>query len=174
MNSFFEPFKDSFLIKILLAIILFLYSLFSNAQVDKNTEVYKTLKSNDSIIFERAFNHCELEKLAPIIAQNFEFYHDVSGIQNREAFMAAIKNNVCSKPGNYARQLVTNSLEVYELKNNGVLYGAIQKGKHKFQEKQKGVLNTVGIADFTHLWILKNNKWVLKRVLSYNHLPFSE
>ena len=60
------------------------------------------------------------------------------------------------------------------MKNNGELYGAIQKGKHNFQEKQNGKLITVGIADFTHLWILESNIWKLKRVLSYNHMPYSE
>ena len=86
----------------------------------------------------------------------------------------AIKNNLCSNPGNNKRNLVENSLQVYPLNNNGKLYGAIQKGKHTFQQKLNGTFKTVGIADFTHLWILENKKWKLKRVLSYNHLPYSE
>ncbi len=174
MNSFLEPFKDSIIIKMLLAIILFFFSLFTNAQVDKNSELYKTLKSKDSIIFERAFNKCEIQKLEPIIAEDIEFYHDVSGAQNRSEFMKAVKNNVCSNPGNFTRQLIKSSLEVFSLKNKGIVYGAIQKGKHTFQAKQNGVFKTVGIADFTHLWIIENNKWKLKRVISYNHKPFSE
>lgn len=174
MNSFLEPFKDSFIIKILIAIILFLYSSAMNAQVDKNSDIYKTLKSKDSIIFERAFNKCEIEKLTPIIAENFEFYHDVAGIQNKKEFLSAIKNNICTNPGNFSRQLVKNSLEVFELKNNGELYGVIQEGKHTFQEKNNSKMKTFGIANFTHLWILENKKWKLKRVLSYNHKPYSE
>lgn len=174
MNSFLEPFKESIVLKLLLAISTLLFSLITTAQVDKNTQLYKTLKSKDSIIFERSFNNCELEKLEPIIAENFEFYHDVAGIQNREQFINAVKNNICSNPGNHTRQLVENSLEVYPLNNNGKLYGAIQRGKHTFQEKQNSVLKTVGIANFTHLWLLENNEWKLKRVLSYNHLPYTE
>ena len=110
----------------------------------------------------------------PIIADNFEFYHDINGIQDRNGFITAIKKNLCTNPGNYKRQLVKESLEVFSLKNEGELYGAIQKGKHTFQEKQNGKLTTVGIANFTHLFILEKNIWKLKRVLSYNHKPYSE
>ena len=153
---------------------MLLYSFVSNAQIDKNSELFKTLKSNDSIIFKRAFNLCEIEKLDPIIADNFEFYHDLGGVQDKKKFINAIKTNLCTNPGNNKRTLVPGSLEVHQLKNNGVLYGAIQKGKHTFQQKQNTEFKTVGIADFTHLWILENNIWKLKRVLSYNHKPLSD
>lgn len=172
--NFLEPLKDSILIKILLTIILLLSSLVMNAQVDKTSDLYKTLKAKDSIIFERVFNKCELEKLEPIIAENIEFYHDIAGIQDKKGFTDAIKNNVCSSPGMNKRKLVKNSLSVFEMKNNNKLYGAIQRGKHTFQQKIDGKMQTVGIADFTHLWILENDKWKLRRVLSYNHKPYSE
>ena len=173
MNAFLEPFKESILVKIILFLAMLFYSFFSNAQVDKNSNLFKTLKAKDSIIFERTFNLCELEKLDPIIAKDFEFYHDVAGIQNREDFLKAVKNNICNNRGINKRNLVKNSLEVHQLKNNGILYGAIQRGKHTFQQKINGVFKTVGIADFTHLWILENKKWKLKRVLSYNHKPYT-
>lgn len=147
------------------------YSFVINAQLERNSNLFKTLKAKDSIIFKRAFNLCEIEKLDAIIADNFEFYHDLGGLQNKEKFILAIKTNLCTNPGNNKRNLVKNSLEVYQLKDKGVLYGAIQRGKHTFQQKQNSVFKTVGIADFTHLWILENKKWKLKRVLSYNHKP---
>ena len=134
------------------------YSFIMNAQVEKSTELFKILAAKDSILFERTFNNCENEKLDPIIADNFEFYHDVVGIQNKEMFVKAIKNNICKNPRNMKRNLDTESLEVFPLKNNGVLYGAIQTGKHTFQEKQNSIFTTVGIANFTHLWILENNQ----------------
>jgi len=174
MNSFLAPFKDYFLIKIFISIIAFLYTFIMNAQVEKSSDLYKILAAKDSILFERTFNKCEIEKLDTLIAENFEFYHDVAGIQNKEEFKNAVKNNICKNPGNIKRNLVSESLEVFPLKNNGVLYGAIQTGKHTFQEKQQGNFKTVGIANFTHVWILENNQWKLKRVLSYNHLPYSE
>ncbi|QTD38227.1 nuclear transport factor 2 family protein [Polaribacter batillariae] len=173
MNSFLEFFKDSLLIKIIIAIILFLFHFISNAQESKNSELYQILKSKDSIIFENAFNTCNFKELETIISNNFEFYHDVGGIQNKKQFFKTVKENICPNPDNFARNLVENSLEVFPMKKNGQLYGAIQKGKHTFQEKQNGKLTTIGIADFTHLWILENKIWKLKRVLSYNHKPYS-
>jgi hypothetical protein len=173
MKSFLEPFKDSILLKILLALMMFLYTWITNGQVDRTSELYKILKSKDSVLFERTFNKCELAKLEPILTKDFEFYHDLVGIQNRKEFMNAMKNNICAHPGNIKRQLVKKSLTVFPLKNNGILYGAIQKGKHTFLEKDRTKMKTVGIADFTHVWILENKRWKLKRVLSYNHAPFS-
>ena len=174
MNSFFDPFKESILLKIIIAIFAFLYSFIMNAQVEKSTDLFKILAAKDSILFERTFNKCEIEKLDPIIAENFEFYHDVVGIQNKAEFVNAVKNNICKNPGNMRRNLVFGSLEVFPLLNNVEIYGAIQTGKHTFQEKQQGNFKTVGIANFTHVWILENKQWKLKRVLSYNHLPYTE
>jgi hypothetical protein len=121
MKSFLEPFKESILLKILLALMIFLYTWITNGQVDRTSQRYKTLKSKDSILFESTFNRCELEKLEPILADDFEFYHDIVGIQNRRAFIAAMKNNICAHPGNVKRQLVPKSLAVFPLKNNGIL-----------------------------------------------------
>lgn len=174
MNSFLELFEKSNLGKIVLVLIMLVYSLFSNAQVDKNSEIYKTLKIKDSIIFERVFNHCEVEKLALIIADDIEFYHDIVGVQNRDEFINAVKNNICSNPGTFTRKLVENSLEVHHLKNNGKIYGAIQNGKHDFYRKENNTLRKTGTAQFTHLWILENKKWKLKRVLSFDHKDATE
>ena len=174
MNSFLKPFEKSYLYKIIFVFIMFIYSLFSNAQVDKNSEIYKVLKANDSIIFDRAFNNCEVDKLELIIAEDIEFYHDIVGVQNREEFINAVKNNICSNPGTYTRKLVQNSLEVHQLKNNGTIYGAIQKGKHDFYVKENNKIRKTGTAQFTHLWILENEKWKLKRVLSFDHKDATE
>ena len=68
------------------------------------------------------------------------------------------------------RELEEESLEVYILKDNGKVYGALQKGIHKFygeeENKPKYLTST---ADFTHLWIIEDGEWKLKRVISYNH-----
>lgn len=174
MNIFLNYFKEIYLVKIIVAILLFFFSFSSTAQVDKNSELYKIIKSKDSTLFEIVFNKCEMEKIDEIISENIEFYHDLAGIQNREEFINAIKNNICSNPGVNQRSLVLSTLEVYSMENNGKLYGAIQTGKHTFQQKINDKMQTVGIANFTHLWLLENNIWKLKRILSYNHKPFTE
>ncbi|MDH6250555.1 hypothetical protein M2347_000282 [Chryseobacterium sp. H1D6B] len=45
----------------------------------------------------------------------------------------------------------------------------IQEGNHEFFRLNKGKWNKTGRAKFTHLWILEDGKWKLKRVLSYDH-----
>ena len=73
------------------------------------------------------------------------------------------------------RELVEGSLKVYLLKNNGVLYGAVQMGIHKFYaiEKDKPEYLT-STAKFTHLWKLENGEWKLSRVISYDHQAISK
>lgn len=174
MKEILNTFKDHLLIKFFITIAALLLAIVSNAQVDKNSVLFKTLKAKDSIIFERTFNKCELEKLEPIIAENFEFYHDKGGIQDRTAFMKSVQKNVCGNPNfKLLRKLVKGSLEVFPLENKGKLYGAIQRGKHTFHIRKNGKVTPDGVALFTHLWILENNTWRLKRVLSFNHLPYT-
>ena len=106
------------------------------------------------------------------ISDDLEFYHDQGGLTtNKEDFLNAVKNNICSKPEmKPIRKIVQGSLEVFPLYENGKLYGAIQKGVHDFyiREPSKELYKTSS-AKFTHVWILNNNEWILKRVLSYDH-----
>ncbi|WP_439131653.1 nuclear transport factor 2 family protein [Polaribacter sp.] len=169
MPYFLAVFKSTFITKKLLTILLLVFSFVVSAQIDRNSNLYKTLKVKDSIIFNRGFNHCEVEKIESVIANNFEFYHDIVGIQNKTEFINAIKTNLCTKPGIFSRKLVINSLQVYSLKNNGKVYGAIQKGFHNFYRKENDKTRKTGTAQFTHLWILENKQWKLKRVLSFDH-----
>jgi hypothetical protein len=154
--------------------ILFFFGIgFSlNAQSDSYSEVYKSLKANDSLIFERAFNNCELQYMEELISDDMEFYHDIAGITNsKEQFIQTMKDGVCrpnsaTKP---TRELVEGSMELFLLKNNGKVYGAIQNGIHKFFETTNGTKVAGSIAKFSHVWILENDKWFLKRVLSFDH-----
>ncbi len=63
-------------------------------------------------------------------------------------------------------------MEVFPLykDNSQVLYGAIQNGVHDFDQQYEGeVARKTNTARFTHLWIIENGDWKLKRVLSYDH-----
>ena len=78
---------------------------------------------------------------------------------------------MCSTPERKPiRKLVDGSLDVFPLYNEGILYGAIQNGVHEFyiKEPDKELYKT-NIAPFTSLWIIEENQWKLKRVLSYDH-----
>ena len=143
-------------------------------QVDSTSELFQQLEKKDSLLFNVGFNTCNMSQFEELVSEDFEFYHDKGGITNSKAkFILAFKEGLCKSPTTYQsrRELVAGSLEVFELKNNGEVYGAIQRGKHHFFEKSTGKPETSGnIARFTHLWILENNEWKLTRSLSYDHL----
>ena len=143
------------------------------AQVDKNSELFNTLKAKDSILFKVGFNKCEIDKSAEIITDDLEFYHDNSGFSNsKEEFIQAMKTGIC-RPSNTEkvyRFLVKESLEVFPMYDNGTLYGALQNGKHYFSTSESMTYDeSDNYALFSHLWIIENGEWKLKRVISYNH-----
>lgn len=141
------------------------------AQVDERSELFHALAENDSLLFVEGFNKCNREKFEGLMAADLEFYHDTGGFQDREDFFIAYSNNICSgsekKP---IRKLIPGTLMVFELRDNGEIYGAIQRGEHEFyiKEPDKEMYKT-SFARFTHLWLLEDGEWILKRVLSYDH-----
>ncbi|MEI9908213.1 MAG: serine hydrolase [Bacteroidota bacterium] len=158
--------------KRLLSLLLIVCSVtLANGQIATNSELFQSLKKQDSIFFERSFNLCDLEYLNKAIHKNLIFFHDQGGIQNRNDFLENTKNNICSNPRQKPiRKLEENSLQVFPLYNDGKLYGAIQSGIHDFyiREPNKEDVRT-SRAKFTHVWLLENGDWLLKEVLSYDH-----
>ncbi len=142
-----------------------------NAQEKKDSELFKTLKEKDHLLFNVGFNTCDISQFEKIVSENFEFYHDKSGITNSKAdFISSIKGWLCKADYKSVRELLEDSLEVYPLYNNGVLYGAIQTGKHRFYEFEKDNSKQFrSIAKFNHLWKLENGEWRIIRILSYDH-----
>lgn len=143
------------------------------AQVDRNSELFKTLKANDSILFKIGFNKCEVEKSAELMSEDLEFYHDNSGVSNsKEEFIDAMRSGICRENNleKVYRFLVEDSIEVFPMYDNGKLYGALQNGKHYFSTvKNMTYKESNNYALFSHLWIIENDQWQLKRVISYNH-----
>jgi len=154
----------------LLIHLLFL-AIVANAQVEKSSELYKTIKEKDSLLFNIGFNNCDIIQFKKLVSDNFEFYHDQGGITNSKSeFIQSIENGLCALDYKPKRVLDVKSLDIFPLHNNGVLYGAIQTGTHRFYaiEKNKNEYLT-SVARFTHLWILENGNWKLNKGLSYDH-----
>jgi len=158
----------------LLVLVFFVQLASANSEQDE--QLFSQFIELDNLLFEESFNKCRVEVLPPLIMEDFEFYHDVGGVQNRTEFLKAIKDNICSNPNKKPmRKLVSGSMEIFSLKNNGILYGVVQRGIHEFYIKETGKkIYKNGIAKFTHLWILDDGKWKLKRVLSFDHQPASD
>ena len=160
------------IMKFFIPLLCLLNFSFSYAQIEINSELFKTLKAKDSLLFDRAFNACESNYLQELISEDFEFYHDQSGITNsKETFLNGMKQGICNpnNPTKSRRELV-GTLKVFPLFDNGKLYGAIQMGTHRFFEKTEDQPERAGsTAQFTHVWYLEEEEWKLIRVLSYNH-----
>ena len=146
------------------------------AQNNSDSDLFNTLKANDSLMFNVGFNTCDLKQFENLMSDDLEFYHDKTGITNSiSEFINVMKSGICNPSSTFKarRELIKGSLEVYPLYNNGILYGAIQTGKHRFFEKnmnQPEKAEKAGsTAKFIHLWILEDNQWKLKRILSYDH-----
>ena len=158
-------------IKKIIFLLALLLSTFLSAQVAKDSELFLALKKHDSLFFEKSFNECDLAFLEKAIHLDLVFYHDQGGIQNKTTFLESVKNNICSNPSQKPiRKVKSDSLEVFPLYENGVLYGVVQNGMHEFYIREQGKKDVLtSTARFTHVYLWTNSQWILKEVLSYDH-----
>ena len=150
----------------ILSILLTTFSAF--AQVDKNSDLYKTVLAKDSLLFDVGFNHCDIKQFENLLSDNLKFYHDKDGISDKTKFLTDLKNGICNNQTNrqVERFLVKESTEIFPLYKIGVLYGAVQNGEHKFSEKRE---SQGGIAKFTNVWQLESGEWKLTTSFSFDH-----
>jgi len=161
-----------FQLKSILVGILFFQIQIGFSQEEKTSTLYKTIMSKDSLLFDIGFNTCDIKQFENLYTEDFEFYHDKDSVSDKARFLKTFKSGICSptRKYNYRRELISGSTEIYPLFKNGILYGAIQMGTHRFYETSAGNPEQAGsFAKFTHLWLLKNKEWKLARSLSYNH-----
>ncbi|HEY9030057.1 MAG TPA: serine hydrolase [Kangiella sp.] len=150
---------------------IYLVSLAAMTQQVHALSLAEELAQQDAELFKRGFNECDTAYLQQHVSDDLVFYHDQSGIQNKEQFMSNVVKNICSnsteKP---IRKLVDGSIETFPLHKNGNLYGAIQHGIHDFYIRKTGEPDRLtSTAEFTHVWLKVDNNWLLANVLSYAH-----
>lgn len=162
--------------KLIFTAVLMLLAENSIAQVSKNSNLFIELKKADSLMFNEGFNKCNYNALKKVLHKDLEFFHDVGGTQNLEQFYNTFSKNICGNTSRKPiRKLMNETLETYPLKNNGKLYGAIQKGEHKFYIKEPNKeLYITGEAKFINTWVLQNGEWKAKQILSYDHKPIEK
>jgi ketosteroid isomerase-like protein len=114
-----------------------------------------------------AYNNCNIEAFTNFFTEDLEFYHDKGGMTtSRDEMIAKTRQNLCSKPGwKIRREAVEGTFKVYPLEG----YGAVLTGDHRFYITENGKEQLSGVAKFTHIWLLKDGKWKMARVLSYDH-----
>ncbi|MBI2272368.1 MAG: class A beta-lactamase-related serine hydrolase [Bacteroidetes bacterium] len=158
--------------RFLYALFMLTVSLTSQAQISKDSKLYRTILSKDSLLFNVGFNTCNIAQFEALVCDQLEFFHDQGGYADRTKFLNDLRNGLCKSPADFQarRELLPETTEIFALYNNGTLYGVIQQGMHQFFEKQPNKPEKMGSsARFTHLWLLENNEWKLSKVLSYEH-----
>ena len=147
----------------LVAVLLAAAPAHINPQTAPATDaLFQTIQSLDTQLFD-AYNHCDLEKLGSLLANDLEFYHDKTGLsRGRAALVEGVKNNICGK---VTRELVPGTLEVYPIAD----YGAVEIGVHRFHHPGHETAESVGEAKFIHLWQKKDGAWKVTRVISFDH-----
>lgn len=149
----------------LLLFILFSSALFSQDadKIKANGSLEHEILKMDSLFFNIAFNKCDLKLYKKIMSPDIEFYDDRSGLNTSfETEIASFKDR-CSRLFAVTRKLV--SATVHVLGN----YGAVQIGVHEFYEDGKKVQR----GKFITIWERKEDSWILKRAISYDHEPVS-
>ena len=157
-----------------LSTALFLSALLpATAPAQDTRPLAQQVAEADQALFRAIFDDCDPEALKGMVTDDFEFYHDKWGqiARSREEFVKSIRG-MCERQRagtdfKGRRVLLKESLEVFPMKG----YGAIESGRHDFFKVEPGKPDVpTEHARFTHLWKLDNGRWLLARVLSYDHV----
>jgi len=159
--------KKIFLFPVLLVGML-LGSVLSGPRAQSSAtpqSLFDTVQSLDTKLFD-AYNHCDLTTVSSMVAEDLEFYHDVTGFSaGRQSLLDGLKENICGK---VTRELVPGTLEVYPIAH----YGAVEIGVHRFHHP--GDPTNIGEAKFITLWQNEDGVWKITRALSFDHHPFTK
>lgn len=81
-------------------LFFFLFLLLVNnsyAQVNKGSELFKTMVLMDSIIFHEGYNNCNITVMEVAIHEAFVMYHDKAGIiSGKDKMVAGIRDGICN------------------------------------------------------------------------------
>ncbi len=131
----------------------------------------KVMKADS--LFWSGYNSCDLGLQERLIADDIEFYHDKGGVtMGKTAMLASIEKNLCGPDYRLRRVPLDSTVKIHLLKSADTVYGALITGEHVFYLKPSGKPERLdGHALFANLWLLKEGKWKMSRVLSYDHGP---
>ena len=151
-------------------LVLFLLTVPLFAQDEKDT-LAATIRHEDAAFWD-AYNRCDVTEMAQYFWADVEFYHDKGGLTvGLGPFIETLKNGLCGKPNfRLRREPIPDTVKIYPLQKNGVIYGAVLSGEHYFYINDSGKPEyRDGVAKFFHVWLLKDGTWKMARAVSYDH-----
>ncbi|MEH6307739.1 nuclear transport factor 2 family protein [Olivibacter sp. CPCC 100613] len=159
---------------LILTLTCFVFS-FQQAFAQAQTKEIEALVHQQDSLFWEGYNRCDIELQGQLISDDVEFYHDKGGItRGKAALLASIKNNLCSSNFRLRREPIKETIKIHLLRSGESVYGALITGEHLFYVKEENKNERLdGHALFANLWLLKDGKWLMSRVLSYDHGPAS-
>jgi hypothetical protein len=120
------------------------------------------IMQQDSLLFQ-AFNSKDVPGMKTLFSEDLEIFQDNTGYrtyaQTVESFGALFL-----KDYTLTRTLLPATVEIYPIKD----YGAIMTGSHQFCHPENGKVECATFK-FLHIWKRSNGKWVLNRIVTYDH-----
>lgn len=128
------------------------------------TIISKEIYTQDSLFFS-AFNKCDTTTYRTFLTNDFEFYHDLGGLHYIEEEMQSMRE-MCARNSHIRRALLKTTLGTQPIGKDR----ALEIGIHRFYHTNPGQKEKLsGTYKFIHLWVNKQGKWKLSRVISYDH-----
>lgn len=135
-------------------------------------ELHDAIALADAAFFAAFFDTCDVDKVAAMVTDDFEFFHDKDGLATTSGaqFVEAMKRKCARQKSGEdflsKRVLDADTLKVYPLNN----YGAVEVGVHRFYAVIEGQPDRLTeTSQFTQVWKQERDAWKLARVLSYDH-----
>lgn len=135
-------------------------------------ELTEAIAKADEALFHNFFDTCDVPKVAALVADDLEFFHDKGGLTNTtgasfvEDMQKKCERQKTGEDFLSTRVLDRDSLRVYPLND----YGAVETGTHRFYAIVEGEPNRLTeTAQFLMIWKQVDGAWKLARVVSYDH-----
>ncbi len=107
--------------------------------------------------------------------RDFAMYHDQAGIISPQDTFVAIMQALEDLPYKSRREVVDGSIEIFPLYRRGKLYGALQHAESDFYAKRDGEKEKLrSQSKSTILWLRQDNRWLMSKVVSYDHQKSEE
>ncbi len=138
---------------------------------EPSDSLYSVLKSLDSLMFEQSYNQLNMDILRELAVDDIEFYHDQAGATYNKTDFINGMSGLGKLSYKARRELVPGTTQVFPMYENGALYAAILMAEHRFYAKEPNDKPEylTSSAKYCTLWILKEDKWLMSRIYSFDH-----